>query len=675
MKAAKSFAEKLFSYRWFYPLVLLAIGVIAYGLMLPRLGFYWDDWEAVYLNQLHNPALSFSFFNERPFSTLAYLIFFPLVKMTPLAWQILGLLLRWAGILFLYFTFNLIWPKRVWQNCWIAALLIVFPGYLVQPLPATFTRHYLTFLFFSVSLFLTVLALKDRKHFWLWMPLSVFLGVLQMFMMEYFVGLEILRPVLIWLILQQQEEKERVLRKTLLYWLPFMIGLAFYAWWRFLYLPSTLPADPNSPSLLKALFRSPVESVKQLVQFGFKDIWYLLARVWFSPFSSANVNFYAKITWISLFLGGITALLFSLYVKSKYEKKVIEKQEFIQQIIIGGLALVGGAMPIWAMDKQISANIHWFDRFTLAPMLGAVILVVSIIDWVFRTRAQKQWLCAILLASSIYIQIYTDNIYAHDWDLQRNLYWQLAWRIPSLKPGTIIIGSGAFTDKSAVSDDSYAINILFSKPVQVPLRDAYNSIEFIKPDDFHLNIPVVLPFRGGSFLGNTSQAVVMYFDQSGGCVRLLDSVYAETPKGTQDINNLVPISNLNLILPSNSPTSPNPDIFGTEPSHGWCYYFEKADLARQMGDWQSVLQFGAEAESEGLQPLLGQEYIPFIEANALTGHWSKAFDLSQKAIALDPQMGNNLCNNWNQFSTIKPGSNQNPYLEKAQTRFCTVTSP
>ena len=41
-------------------------------------------------------------------------------------------------------------------------------------------------------------------------------------------------------------------------------------------------------------------------------------------------------------------------------------------------------------------------------------------------------------------------------------------------------------------------------------------------------------------------------------------------------------------------------MFGSEPPHLWCYYFEKADLARQLQDWQSVLQLEKQARARGL---------------------------------------------------------------------------
>ncbi len=66
---------------------------------------------------------------------------------------------------------------------------------------------------------------------------------------------------------------------------------------------------------------------------------------------------------------------------------------------------------------------------------------------------------------------------------------------------------------------------------------------------------------------------------------------------------------------------PNPDIFGSEPAHNWCYYFEKADLARQGRDWQTVLPLEKQAKTQSLAPKFGPEYIPFIEAHAQIGDW------------------------------------------------------
>jgi hypothetical protein len=185
LKNIKNITLRAIASPWFYPLALLFIGIIAYGLMLPRLGFYWDDWEGVYLYRLHDPAISFHYYAERPLSALVFLALFPFIKMTPVVMQALALLLRWGGVLLIYSMLNLVWPGRKGLHRWIGALLFVFPGFFDQQVAVAFTPHLATFLLFSGSLFLTALALRDRRRFWLWMPLSSLLGLTQILKNEY----------------------------------------------------------------------------------------------------------------------------------------------------------------------------------------------------------------------------------------------------------------------------------------------------------------------------------------------------------------------------------------------------------------------------------------------------------------------------------------------------------
>jgi len=673
MKNIKDTTSKIISSPWFYPVALLFVGVLAYGLVIPYLGFYWDDWESVYLYHLHNPSIIFPYFAERPFSAFIYLILFPITRMTPLVWQTVALVLRWISVVFIYLTLNAVWPARAWLNRWIGVLLLVFPGFLEQPVAITYSRHFTAFALFAVSLYLTVLAFRQRKYFWLWMPLSVILGIAQIFMIEYFVGLELIRPVVIWAVLRAdgKQNKRRVLWQTLLYWSPFILGLGIYFWYRVFYFPSTLATDPNSPVLLKAILSSPLITLSVLAKTIYQDIGYLVISVWAAAFSPDLIHSHSKVMWLSWFVGIGAAVLFGLYVhKISRDKVAAGNSSFAYMLVLGGIALIAGAAPVWAAGRQI-ADGKWSDRLTLAPLLGAVILVVSLVDWLFRTRHQKQWLLAILMASSISYQIYNANEYRKDWQIQRNIYWQLAWRVPVLEPGTAVIGSGTFTDKSSFYDGGYIVNLLYSQNPSANPQYDYFDIWHLPAASYQPDLPLVDSQRGGKFTGNTSQAIGMYFNFSTNeCVRVLDHVYTGDPKFKPGMTNIIPISNLDLISVGDGTRSPDPATFGAEPAHTWCYYFEKADLARQLQDWTTVLKLGAEAEAKGLGSNSGSEYLPFIEAYAQTGQWSQAYEMSLAAqdntAGLDPL----LCNNWQRFAGITASVDKADYLEKAGTEFC-----
>ena len=73
-------------------------------------------------------------------------------------------------------------------------------------------------------------------------------------------------------------------------------------------------------------------------------------------------------------------------------------------------------------------------------------------------------------------------------------------------------------------------------------------------------------------------------------------------------------SNTNLITEATSKAATPPSsIFGPEPTRDWCYYFQKAELARQFGNWEGVVELEKEVAARNLSPSNKDEWKPFIE--------------------------------------------------------------
>jgi len=66
----------------------------------------------------------------------------------------------------------------------------------------------------------------------------------------------------------------------------------------------------------------------------------------------------------------------------------------------------------------------------------------------------------------------------------------------------------------------------------------------------------------------------------------------------------------NILL--DDPGQPPSSVFGKEPGHGWCYYFEKLELAIQQGDNRTALSLADEALGAGLSPQDPVEWTPFL---------------------------------------------------------------
>jgi hypothetical protein len=106
--------------------------------------------------------------------------------------------------------------------------------------------------------------------------------------------------------------------------------------------------------------------------------------------------------------------------------------------------------------------------------------------------------------------------------------------------------------------------------------------------------------------------------------------------------------------------SPPQAYFGPEPEHNWCYYFEKADLARQHGDWKEVARLGdlAFQLDTRLYEVNAPELLPYIEAYAFTGNWEKATALSLDAYNLTFRMQRILCDTWTRIDQVGEASSQ-----------------
>ena len=227
---------------WFYPAALLVLGVAVYGYAWGALGYFWDDWEVVFLLHAKNPALFAGYFAfDRPFAW-PYQVMYAVFGLNPLAWHAVTLVVRWGAIVLIYLSLRQVWPRYESYLKWVGALLLLYPGYLQQPISAAYNRHLTAFFVFGLSLFLMVMAVKKPAQAWWLFPLSWIAAFVQLFTIEYFVGLELIRPVLIWLLLGSHDESPRSKRlgRTLLFSLPYLAVLAFYFWWRLVIFPTTI---------------------------------------------------------------------------------------------------------------------------------------------------------------------------------------------------------------------------------------------------------------------------------------------------------------------------------------------------------------------------------------------------------------------------------------------------
>ena len=164
-------------------------------------------------------------------------------------------------------------------------------------------------------------------------------------------------------------------------------------------------------------------------------------------------------------------------------------------------------------------------------------------------------------------------------------------------------------------------------------------------------LPLTYNFRTLRFEGSLDNALVVYYKDSE-CVRVIHPDYDfNNPHFPELIADAMPFSNLKqVVLKTDEEVSLPAHVFGAEPEPGWCYFFQKADLARQMGDWQQVAAYGEAAFNSGESPNNASELVPFIQGYAFTGKWDKAVKLTKEASRIDQYMKPMLCSIWEDHS-------------------------
>jgi hypothetical protein len=293
----------------------------------------------------------------------------------------------------------------------------------------------------------------------------------------------------------------------------------------------------------------------------------------------------------------------------------------------------------------------------ISMMLGGSLFVVGLIELLIRNPRIKLCTFAMLVAFGIGQQVFNANIFRRDWTKQQEIYWQLAWRIPAMKPGTALLTHQLPIDYETDLSFTAPLNWMYApdyKRGDLPYALIYTEKRLggSALPSLEKETSISLPIRRVSFQGSTSQALVIYMPQNG-CLRVLDPTRGdEITYGRQSrfLVDAIPLSDLsNIIVDNDQIAKIN---FLPEPEHTWCYYFAKAELAYQQADWDQVNILIAEAKSLGYEPEDPYEWLTSIEAQALTGNIQAAEDVSNAVLKQENGIRKGLCEVWKRVQAL-----------------------
>ncbi len=622
------------------PILIALLILLGYGLLTPWMGFYWDDFPFAWHLRFFGPAEFIEAF--RPFRPLLGPIFAATTTLFgghPFTWQIVGLIARFLLSLEVWLLLRWIFPAQKTNALWVVLLFTMYPGYGQQWVSLTHVNQELIPLLFLLASFLvTFRVLRSGRYVKRLTALAILLQALGLFSTEYFFGLEVLRFLfLLAVFAQMSRPRKEIFQKAARVWLPYLIVWALNAAWTYAYHRSTA-YDSYELSVFSNSTLTPLALVNEFLTTlslsGFLSWIRTLER-----FAVVDGSLTQALAFVILV---VSATLVFLVMQAQANDAAQESRRESDwwawwAVGIGLAGIFAGRLPSWAAGLPLKLE-YDYDRFFLSIMLGASLFIVGLAGLALKEGRRKSVLLSLLIGLCTAHQFSTANTFRRDWAIQQNLFWELAWRMPAIEKNTALL--------------TYELPLQYASDLQAtaPLNWAYAPdlnernlpyvLLYIKTrlnsslPSLQANTPIMVRYRTVNFNGNTSNSVVIY-KEAGGCLRVLDPLYgnAETvPNATYFLTNAIPLSNPSRIIADAPPPALDKTLFGAEPPHGWCYYYAKAELARQQGDWEAVVKLYQQAQKAELNASMPVEYLPFIEGFARTGGADTALRLTERTI-------------------------------------------
>lgn len=679
------------------PLFLLLVCILAYGLLIPSLGYYWDDWPYAWINHMFGPAGYPEFVAlDRPYSAWIFMGLTWLYGEQPLGYHLNSLMLYWLCATLFWWLIRLLWPDHPREALWAALLFAVYPGFLGHPNAIIYNHHYTAMALYLFSFIGTISAVKSSpgdpnyKKAWLWHIPAVLAMSLSQFSIEYYLGWEVVRPILIWFALQRQRlVPNRRLFRTVAHGFPYFFGtLAFLIWRVFIFeFPTYQPIDVGALEIFSRSWFGAIIS----------QIFDVVILVWRRAIPRLSSGTYSQEFWV--FYLGLTALasmvtFVFLYFSQPRGKQRAERTESstsgsisrfgMQAFMISLPGILFAGLPFWLTELIVRIEGPFFSRFTLAFIPWVALLLSAMLHYLSLVKLRwvpifKTALIAGVVGGSIGWHLWNANLYRNDWQEVQRYFQQMVRRIPDLEPGTtLLINDMPFLN--LYSDNSLTAILNWTYAPEKASKDMdymvyYQSVRLgLGLIALETGLPIEQPYRSLNFSSTTDKILVVY-KKPPGCLRVLDNVHPERiPESfPEEMLAALPISNLSVIkTESDVQASPPEGLFAPIQQPSWCLFFEEAELAGQRGDWTRVAELGDGAFSLRDQSNDETELFIFLEGYLRAGRLESAREVSEYLRARAQwQSDQAICRLWQRVESEIPGGYDPDFdLEGVYGDFC-----
>lgn len=635
---------------WLEILSLTAISGLVYIPRFGQLTFQKDDWYFIYDGLVGGPKFFLDLtLHTRPARGPLYEFLFSLFNIQPLPYHISLYFLRLAGGLGALWLFNLLWLKQRRANFFMAVLFLVFPGFLWWLGAFEFQPYVLSLALQVFSIIFTLKFLKSSSA-WeriIWAAFAIISGWYYLALVEYAIGMEFFRLLCVYLFIKQEspqlnfgETIFKSLKAIALFWI---IPLGFVTWYQFFF--DNWRKAQEAGAQISQLFASPLTLFWWLVRL-FQSTLNVSVLAWAVPFQE---NFFTIRLSDILFAFFFAALVIAILLLSnrQMEKTFSDDEQKetgdplkgrYDALIVGLLGTIGGILPIVVANRVVT--FERYSHYALPASLAGVILLGALVHSIFPKRIRLLVLSGLIGIAALTHHAVAAQAVAEE-KAVRDFWWQVTWRAPSISTNTTLVvmyPNVDYADGDEVvwgpANSIYHPEKQSQVPIVVPIsasRMESNSIINIvmapgaeqKTDLIIKDVTLNYYFKNILLMTQPSDASCVHvIDKRWPELSTFDDAFAIASSSKSNIDNVT--------TTGKSPTPPKA-IFGSEPARDyWCYYYQKAELARQQGNWKEVAALGDKAQKLGLHPNDQIEWTPFLQAYAYQNDSKKVQDISTK---------------------------------------------
>ena len=642
--------KRLTQTRWFEIIFLALIAGLTY---LPRIGeltYYRDDWYFLYDALVVGPrALIEIALHTRPVRGPLYALYFSLFGLNPLPYHVVMYLTRLLGGLGALWLFNLIWSKHRRANFFMAVLFVLFPGFLWWVAGFEFQPYVLSvgLQAFSIAFTLKAISSDSMNKRLGWTVAALLSGWTYLALVEYAIGMEAFRLICVYLYVRRKDTRTSFIKstmQTLKTAAPhLLVPVVFFVWYQFLF--DNWRKAQDAGTQLGALFSSPTTMLWRTIDI-IRSWLNVSVFAWVIPFYQ---NFYGnrlRDIVIGLVFAASVVMLISIANKllsnmpDDEGEDLSEESEYSWQkelLWVGLLGTLGGILPVVLANRVVT--FERISQYTLPASLTGVIFLGGL---VYSISARN--LRVAILSGLIGLAVLSHHGLAAQAVIEEQTisgFWQqVIWRAPDIKSGTTLVvvypGINYLEGDDVVwgpANFIYYSDAQAQMPVNITLpasRLEQDSIlQIINGNKSFERTDLVIKFVHAEI--NYKNQLIMTQPSLDACVHAIDPRWPDLSVNDQPfIHAAYQNSKIdNIVAKADFHTLPG-YAFGDEPSHNWCYYYQKADLARQQGDWEEIARLGNEAQKLELHPNDQIEWMPFLQAYAFIGNDKQVKGLSTR---------------------------------------------